>query len=776
MAMRIFRNAASRTPTQLKSARKQHVGSGGTTIEGLCVGFTEKRRIQDKYEPGRSPVILVLNLENVPRSTIVRDVPDIDPGDAIEIQTRVTTWSKKHPKGDPRVEQYCAKHIAAVQTDEYTGNFPVAHYYDAAAKKLHDNVYELLEYGTLIECKMWKNDAVDTNIKQGDIIRVTGVSAQRCLSMPTPKGAAVAKEKEEEARAELERLKQAQANGAAAVADDVDNVQVADDGTVVIVDANDGADANGANATDANGTTTTTTNARIPEPGMFELSLNSWYGQATVSPDSGEGSLLDKMAHYFPHVMHAIRLPNGAHDNYTMVLYVNNFQSTDDEMTRLAPGPSVIRVVDIPVKQDLYEKAPAGKKLEDTTEREMYLTRHINQSQYVEDFNAEAEEGTCKPFQVEIKAYQDQIRSLGITRHDDWKRFGWFPWEGVAITQCDAKRTTLNAINQGNEADNYGLSGFVETYLKLMVWDVPKTLLKHWVEVDGEFLEDLYADVWKTAKDRSGNEIVILSLNELGTRSGVGGNPAHVAGLDSTFINLNEWNNDAGKISREFRIFALPSAPITPELVNEFKHALHLQQANGNSEDSAEQDIDDLSHQHRLDVVNVLRSMPLNDRRDILLGRVGVSDFVLYNDQEIEALASLSKEDAAPVLRGEAGLEGVKQAGAHMLVYAIRRNVADAALERWKQEDPVFAQAYAESLQLYEEAAEGAFGEDVVEVVDAEGASGGEGDDDVVEEVEDTPAPAPTKVVKRTPASSTRAGAPRAKSKATATKIVRKKR
>lgn len=691
MALALFRSTAAKSEKQLQNNRKVHVGRGGFTAEGILLGFG--KNLDPVWVKDSNPVILLVNLDGIAvDGSRIKQVEGVSVADMLEVQADVNVY--KTPL--ETIEEYCAQHIAECIAGQYRGDFPVEKFYDADAKKLRTKVQDYIQHGDLVSCKMWNNN-VTANLRVGDLVQVTGCNANRCLFIPKARGAAATKEKAEAALAENERLKReadarlaAQVAQAASANDALDEIQVAADGTVNVTDA---APATAGNDTGSGANGAASSKGKIREPSMFDVSF-SCNGSCTLSPNNGEGTLLDKLRQYFPHNAHTLRLPADKFDSYTAVVHLSPFQHRPEQLDNMEPGPSVARDVGIPVGEKDYEKPPAGQKAEDTATREMCMKRFVDQAQYVADFTEEMQEGTCAPFQAELSFYENHVRQLGITRLDEWRYFGPFPWQGIVVALCNASGTLSNSINQPGEAIKYNKSGLIETWTKVYAPDVPMTALKHMVEVDGSFVESLYADVWRSAKNKRGQEVVILALNELASRQGVArDNPAHVNGSSSPFVNLNEWNGDAGKFAREYRIFVLPFVPVDSTKTTEFERTIRSQKDNG--EEPSLVEVRELIYAHQQQTIDTLRNMSLQDRCDMLLGRASSEDIYLFTPQEIAAMENLESDVVAPVLRCEKQLPGqTPRSGFRMLVYAISQEACDAAMDRWRQEEPEWADAY----------------------------------------------------------------------------------
>lgn len=713
MALRKLRDKVTGQGKRLEVVRRQHRGTGGITIEGLLLGFPDKGSLEDQYVKGRELLLVLLNIDQIVCDGVwAKPLDDADPSMFVQVKSAVSTW----PKDDDRVREYCAQHIAEAQVGEYQGDFPIEKYYDSDKGELRSSIYEIIERGQLVKVKLWSNSAaVQPNVVPGNIVCVTGAKANRCTYIPKARGAAVAKEKAETALADKakaeaalaeglavadRRIKEAEARAAAQTAvhaatnNALDDIERAADGTINIVE-----ETNGDNNTVLSLNGGRNSSNRIRHPGMFELSFSSG-GTVSRSSNNGDGSMVDKLRQYFAHDTPTLRYPEDPYDCYTIMLHMSSYQHRPEDEARLVEGPSVIREVLISPDASNYRKPPAGIKADDendTGQREMCMTRYVNQSQYYSSFEDELQQGTALPYQVQVKLYENHIRKLGITKSTDWERYGMYDWEGIAILACNAKGTLINEVNQGDAAANYNLSMLLETYTKMFVPDVPLTLIKHAVEVDEDFLKALYADVCLKASTPSGKEVTILSLNNLG-RDNRNVNPAHVKGLSAPFINLNEWRQDAGKIAREWRIFVRPFVPVNNVMLRKFENEIRddrentMQQQQQQEDDASfTSDVTIRVHEHQLDTIETLRAMPMKDRCDVMLGHAVSPDVTLFSPEELGAMSEMNDEDSAPILRWEKSFEnGVQRMGFHMLVYAISPESAAKAMDRWQHDEPEY--------------------------------------------------------------------------------------
>jgi len=588
--------------TNINKIGKMKVRNDELMMTFRVVSFVDRSGTSELPTYGAKTTINVIpigldKMEDIPN--VIRTNPE----------TGVKEFRVKVDYDDGKAGRYIQYHYPFAKKGEYRGDFArIKEFWDEDVNSASGHVWAPLEDSLknpwILGLNAWKG-SVPEDIAPGNLIDAS-VSLQYYVYVPKAKGAQKLKEQNAATTATTTAAITNKIVPVAAPA------QAAEDGDDNVA------------ATPAQEENSGVVPTRSP---VIRLSAGTFSGVMYNENNNSNQTPLEAFSSHVDDDRHFLKLPDHAQDTPSLIVPVSDFQFDAESFDDVKEGPSTCRGQVISFSNSDYEKAPKDQTMEQTTARESKKNISMNIVQY-------GREGCSDqnfPFTVETTAYQNHVIGTGITKRDQWMRFGKIPWQGIAVVSVNAKSTCEYLINQRDTAATYNSSGIIQTYLKAMYWDIPSTCRKYGVQVSKELFPRLYADVYVDAV-ANGKRKILLQLDNLGQRVQPSfTNPLHSEGKSCKVINMNEWMSDAGWMltdDNKFDFYVLPYFPLKPEMIDE---GGTVQQA--------------VAEAYVEEALGKLKELEEESLIAVLLGEETLEGVNTYHKEEMDALAAIEAEE-----------------------------------------------------------------------------------------------------------------------------------
>lgn len=583
---------------------------GVAVVEATTVFYCDNKYSNKStcYNDGSSncPVVLLKNPKSLlGTSTAVRDNNGI-----VEVEATIQADKVDSPL------EYMRQNIESVQQGTYTGPFvDMLRYWDPVtngiAKKCWIPIEDILGNTSMLKLTIWKGGQVPKEhlTRPGVDVKILGCSFQVYLRLEKVKGAAKLKE-------ENDKLK--------------------------VVSAPSG-------PSDAPPPAPVSDSKRVPEV-FVSISTNTGIDISENHVDGTDPLLV--FEHMANDRRHMLRLPEHSGESFAFVMRLGGYQSEIKDFAKYEPGPSTVRHKEYDIRNDSYERVPAGvdPKQPNVSKEPMWRFEYMI-CQYSDE--KVSEETFPVPWTLSAYLAGSDISLTGITRHQDWLKFGPTDWRGVGVFSVDARNTRKLQINLPGQAESVGRSGKIEANVKAVFFDLRETLKHEGIPVSHDILKTLYGDIYQvlTSEEDDGSKTTHTALH-FDKFKGRGRTSASVPNLlhaRDDVINLNECEKNVGHLLENADLYVLPYIPLPPHVIAKIKTEITLEDGSKSTKEDYE-----CVREYRQHVVQHLRSLGTGEKLiEVLLGlkdapALDGKTHLLYTADEISVISgfktSLAKD------------------------------------------------------------------------------------------------------------------------------------
>jgi hypothetical protein len=531
--------------TQLGKTKLSKDG-GGVTLDATCVYFCDSKYGQWSphcTDASSNMVVILENLQQlVPDGKTIRVNPDTGLLEALAA-IKVDNNKEESPA------EYFRRNIDDYLRGEYLGSFDeMDKYWDKATNDFHKSrwvpIQDVLKNPPMLKLSNWVKNFPKDRLVQGVQIQIVSCSFQIYLRLEKAKGAAKA---QQNVLAQVVTSAAAPSTPGDALAESA--------AAAAALAAKQG--------------------KRVPQA-FLGLNTNAGvtvrgsYVEGTPPLEIFKGLVADRK--------HYMCLPQSNNESFCIVQRLEGYQAY--QTGALEPGPSVICERQYSLdKRSFMKTTPGQSGAPDTHEAIWQLSYNV--CQYKEGpAPTKRADGTLElrspdefPWTLNGILNGPQLSLTGITRLDDWVRYGPTEWRGVAVFAIQAGETRRLALNQPGQANANGWSGQVNSYVKGFFPDLRATLKDQGLPVDVNILKTLYSDVFQrlTSKNDDGTEEEVISLHLdkfKGKGRSSGANLLHLLGNDDV-ININECEKNIGHLLAHSQLYVLPYIPIPRDVLQQ---------------------------------------------------------------------------------------------------------------------------------------------------------------------------------------------------------------